>query len=227
MWLGVSKISALVYFLIAALMKAAGKKGLIQAWLMHVHSAGLRWGVAVQVATSLWSKRLAMCASECLGVFLYVRARIPRCVRWCALVAKTNTAASVYFTWVREILWKFHSGLRGLIIVVYAATCNSLAKVTSLQGTDEVEKREVRMGRGGLERATAFPKCHVTEVYLQIWWSPYRLWLLSPTDDGHLHRQQDKIQWLLWHIIMALSTRHQEVHLSIQWQRHLLSSGLV
>lgn len=36
-----------------------------------------------------------------------------------------------------EILWKFHSGLHGLIVIVSVATRNALAKVTSLQGTDE------------------------------------------------------------------------------------------
>lgn len=33
-----------------------------------------------------------------------------------------------------EILWKFHSGLRRLIIIVCVVTCNVLAKVTSLHG---------------------------------------------------------------------------------------------
>lgn len=40
-----------------------------------------------------------------------------------------------------EILWKFHSGLHELIIIVYAATGNALAKVTSLQGTEEEETK--------------------------------------------------------------------------------------
>lgn len=47
-----------------------------------------------------------------------------------------------------EILWKFHSGLHGLIIIVYVATRNALAKVTSLQGTDEEEtERKEKVSR--------------------------------------------------------------------------------
>lgn len=49
-----------------------------------------------------------------------------------------------------EILWKFHSGLHGLIIIVYVAACNALAKVTSLQGTDEEEtERKGESVKGG------------------------------------------------------------------------------
>lgn len=56
-----------------------------------------------------------------------------------------------------EILWKFHSGLHELIIIVYVATGNALAKVTSLQRTDEEETergKEKCQGRVGLKTAS-------------------------------------------------------------------------
>lgn len=54
-----------------------------------------------------------------------------------------------------NILWKFHSGLHELIIIVFAATGNALAKVTSLQGTaeEDAERWEKCQGKVGLQTA--------------------------------------------------------------------------
>lgn len=66
---------------------------------------------------------------------------------------KNNSTAPVYSM---NILWKFHSGLHELIIIVFAATGNALAKVTSLQGTaeEDAERWEEKcQGKVGLQTA--------------------------------------------------------------------------
>lgn len=100
------------------------------------------------------------------------------------------------------ILWKFHSGLHGLIIAVCAATCNAWAKITSLQRTDAEEREGGRrkcQGRVGLKTVR-----HITEVYLQTWRSLCPLWLLSPTGDAHLYWRKYKIQRWLWHFMNCI-----------------------
>lgn len=93
------------------------------------------------------------CARECVCLFT-LPCRNP-CVCVCVFSrCKNNMTAPVYSARVQRFCEKFHSGLHGLIIIVYVATRNALAKVTSLQGTDEEETergREKVSGEGGTE----------------------------------------------------------------------------
>ena len=95
-----------------------------------------------------------MCVRACMRVCVCLRFRAVTRVCVCFSRCKNNMTAPVYSARVQRFCEKFHSGLHGLIIIVYVATRNALAKVTSLQGTDEEETergREKVSREGGTE----------------------------------------------------------------------------